>query len=126
MNGAREKRRRAERTGRTAERFAAIFLTLKGFSVLDRRIKTPAGEIDLSARRSRLIVFVEVKARAALDDALFAVTPRTQQRISTAAALYLSRRPALAECAVRYDIIAVSGWRVRHIADAWRDAPQRF
>lgn len=126
MSGARKRRQRAERTGRAAEWLAAMALTLKGFSILARRRKTPAGEIDLIARRGPLIVFVEVKARAAFDDALFAVTPRTQQRISAAAALYLSRHPALAECAVRYDIIAVSGWRVRHVADAWRDAPQRF
>ena len=36
-------------------------------------------------RRRNLLAFVEVKARATLDDAAFAVTPRQQGRIIDAA-----------------------------------------
>lgn len=118
---ARRARRRAEKSGRRAEWLAAQFLRLKGFSLIARRYKTPGGEIDLIAKRGRLVVFTEVKARAGFDDAIFAVTPAAQRRISAAAAMFLARHPALADSQMRYDIIAVAGWRIRHIADAWRD-----
>ena len=49
---------------------------LKGYRILARRYRTPHGEIDIVARRQQLIAFVEVKARASLDDAAYAVTPR--------------------------------------------------
>ena len=114
-------RRRAERTGRRAEWAAAMLLRLKGFSILERRWKTPAGEIDLVAKRGNLVVFAEVKARAGLDDAVDAVTPKARRRISAAAALFFASRPRLADCGVRYDMILVAGLRMRHIADAWRD-----
>jgi putative endonuclease len=57
------KRTAAFRFGLSAESRAALLLTAKGFRVLARRRKSPVGEIDIVARR-RLIVFVEVKARA--------------------------------------------------------------
>ena len=37
------------------------------------------------ARKRNLIAFIEVKARASLDDAAYAVTPRQQRRIIDAA-----------------------------------------
>ncbi len=114
-------RRRAEKSGRRSEWIAAQWLRLNGFSILASREKTPGGEIDLVARRGKLIAFVEVKARAKTDTALMAVTAKARRRISAAAAMYIARHRGLADCEVRYDIIAVAGWRIRHIANAWRD-----
>ena len=54
----------AFRTGISAESRAAALLVAKGFRILARRWKSPVGEIDIVARRRRLLVFVEVKARA--------------------------------------------------------------
>lgn len=115
-------RRRAEKSGRRSEWLAALWLQMKGFSILARREKTPGGEIDIVARRGKLIAFVEVKARADADAAILAVTAKAQRRICTAARMFLSRRRDLADCQIRYDIIAVAGWRIRHIANAWRDS----
>lgn len=115
------RRRIAERTGRRAERLAAIYLWLKGYWVLASRVRNPGGEIDLVARRGRVLAFVEVKARASADAAIEAVTPRARQRIARAAGFFLARREGLAACDIRYDIIAVTGWRLRHLRDAWRD-----
>lgn len=69
-------RQRAFRTGLSAESRAAAMLIAKGFRIVARRARTPSGEIDIIARRGKLLIFVEVKARASLDDAAFAVTPR--------------------------------------------------
>jgi putative endonuclease len=114
-------RRTAERGGRRAETLAAMLMRLKGFSIIAARHRTPLGELDLVAKRGKLIAFVEVKARASRDAAVEAVTYGARQRIRGAAGLFLSRRPDLADCAIRYDIVAVSGWRLEHLPDAWRD-----
>lgn len=117
----RENRRKAERGGRRAELLAAFLLRLKGFSIIATRMRTPLGEIDIVARRRRLVAFVEVKARATPDAGVAAVTPQARRRIERAAGLFLARRGGLANCALRYDVIAVSGWRLHHLPDAWRE-----
>ena len=55
----RRQRREAEAAGRRGERLAAWWLRLKGWRILDRRVRTPAGEVDIIARRGALIAFVK-------------------------------------------------------------------
>jgi len=119
------RKREAERRGRSSETLAALLLTLKGYRVLGRRIKTHAGEIDLIARApSGVVCFVEVKSRAALAQAAEALGMRQQERIARAAELYLARRPGLAAKGVRFDMVMLAprAWP-KHIRDAWR--PER-
>ena len=107
-------------SGWWAERVAAWALQLRGFHILNRRYATRVGESDLIARRGRLIVFVEVKARARLSDALEAVTPEQRRRITRAAELFLQRYPRWADFNLRFDVVAVLPWRLPvHLADAW-------
>ncbi len=113
-------RRRSERSGRYAEWVAALMLQLKGYRILARRYRAKSGEIDLIARRGRVIAFVEVKTRARLDHALDAVTARARRRIERAADMFIARNPRLAECDMRYDIVAMAPWRFRHLRGAWR------
>lgn len=115
------KRQIAEARGRQAERRAALWLRLKGYSILASRVKLPVGEIDLVARKGRLIAFVEVKARARQDDALGAVSVQSWQRIARAAEAWMGQRPKLAGYGWRYDIIALAPGRLpHHLRDAWR------
>ena len=86
-------RRVAFRFGLSAESRAAAFLIAKGYRILARRFRTRFGEIDIVARRRNLIAFVEVKARASLDEAAFAVTPRQKARIIDAAQVWLVAHP---------------------------------
>ena len=118
---AEAKRQAAEQRGRKGERLAALFLQMRGYRILDRRVRTPLGEVDLIARRGDLVAFVEVKHRATLDAAAGSVTPQAWQRISRAADFWMARHPALAGCGWRYDIIALAPRHLpRHIQDAWR------
>ncbi len=115
MSGT-DKRRDAEARGRRAETLAAWFLRLKGYRVLARRYRTPAGEIDLIVRRGRTVAFVEVKERAEKAAAMEAVTPAGRGRIARAAALWLSRHPAAAGLDMRFDVVlACPGRLPRHI-----------
>src|SRR6202171_6066404 len=75
----------AFRTGLSAESRAAAFLMAKGYRILAKRFRTPYGESDIVARKRNLLAFIEVKARASLDEAAYAVTQRQQARIIDAA-----------------------------------------
>jgi len=100
---------------------AELWLRLKGYAILARRYRTRWGEIDLIGRRGRVVVFAEVKARAAIETAAEAITPAQQRRIVAAARGFLAGHPALAECDIRFDAILVEKWRApHHIVDAWR------
>ncbi len=97
-------------------------LLADGWEVLDRRVRTEAGEIDLIATRERLLVFVEVKSRPVLSDAAAALGPRQRARLLAAAALILARHPGWGEAGVRFDVMLVDAeGRVRRIADAFRE-----
>tara|TARA_R110002020_G_scaffold224599_1_gene434269 strand:- start:142645 stop:143016 length:372 start_codon:yes stop_codon:yes gene_type:complete len=118
---ARGARQRAERRGRAAETRAALWLRLKGYRILETRLRTPVGEIDLIAKKGKVVAFIEVKARAKRDDALGAVTPASWQRIARAADVWMARRPRYAEHGWRYDLIALQPGRLPvHVRDAWR------
>lgn len=122
MSRARDRRRAAERRGKTAELLCLWHLRLRGYRVLARRYKSPAGEIDLIVRRGDTIAAIEVKARADFDSATEAVTRRQQQRIMRAVAHFLGGRPDLATLAARFDVMLVAPRRwPRHLVDAWRE-----
>ena len=114
----------AFQTGISAESRAAAFLFAKGYCILARRFRTPHGEIDLIAKRRNLLAFVEVKARATLDDAAFAITPRQQARIIDAAQAWLAARPEYAEFELRFDAILIAPRRLpRHLLAAFDASP---
>jgi putative endonuclease len=107
-------------TGLSAESRAAALLLAKGYRILARRFRTPHGEIDIIARKRNLIVFVEVKARAALDDAAYAVTPRQQARITDAAQGWLMAHPEHAEFDMRFDVVLIAPRHLpRHLIAAF-------
>lgn len=118
---AEAKRQAAEKRGRKGEWLAALYLRGKGYRILDRRVKTPLGEVDLIAKRGGVVAFVEVKHRATLDLAVESVTQRAWQRIDRASEFWMARHPALSGLGWRYDIVAVAPWQMpRHVRDAWR------
>lgn len=49
--------RRAQASGLDAEALACAALAAEGWHVLARRVRTPAGEIDVVAERDGLLVF---------------------------------------------------------------------
>ncbi len=116
----RPERHLAFRFGLSAESRAAAVLIAKGFRIAARRWKSPVGEIDIVARRRDLLVFVEVKARAALDAAAEAVSPRQRRRIIAAAEAWLAAHESDRWRKVRFDAVLVAPRRLpRHIAGAF-------
>ena len=112
-------RRVAEAAGRRGERLAGWWLRLKGWHILDRRVRTPAGEVDIVARRGTLVAFVEVKMRATPAELDHAIDERRLARVA-AAAEYLMPRYATAGEDIRVDVLLLApGTRPRHIENAW-------
>jgi len=110
----------AFQTGLSAESRAAAWLIAKGYRILARRFRTPHGEIDIVARRRNLIAFVEVKARASLDEAAYAVTARQQQRIVNAAQGWLMAHPEHADFELRFDAMLIAPRHLpRHLLAAF-------
>ena len=120
MRPATTGRRAARRRGLRAETWCAWWLRLKGYRVLARNLKTPpgvgAGEIDILARRGRVLVIVEVKARGDLDAATAALGPRQRDRLRRAAAWVQAGRHAAATETLRFDLMLVAPGRLpRHL-----------
>jgi putative endonuclease len=91
MKSALERRHATFLRGHRAEWIALLFLLAKGYRPLSPRYAASGGEIDLIATRGDTIVFVEVKARGAMDDALSAITATKRRRFSRAVRTWLSR-----------------------------------
>lgn len=104
------RRRKAHRAGRNAERIAILYLRLKGYRIIARRYLVKGGEIDIIARRGITVVFVEVKLRAAIDDAMIAIEPAKRRRMARAARVFLSRQRATG-LTLRADAIYCAPWR---------------
>lgn len=113
------KRERAEKAGRGGEEEAARWLDQQGWEIVDRRRKTPLGEIDLIARRENLVAFVEVKWRRSLPDLDLAVDERRLARVAAAVGAVAHEYACHGED-IRIDVILLApGAPPRHIANAW-------
>lgn len=114
------KRQLAEREGRDGEGRAALWLQAKGWRILARRRKTPLGEIDLVAKRGKVIAFVEVKWRKAAGELDFAVDEHRLGRVA-AAAEAVAHEYATSGEDIRIDVLLLApGALPRHIVNAWQ------
>lgn len=100
-------RRERERRGRRSEWIAAAFLMAKGYRIVERRLKTRTGEIDLVAVRRRRLAFVEVKARASFGLCEASITPEQRRRVRQAADRWLARHAGLQEHDIAFDLVFV-------------------
>lgn len=111
------KRRKAERGGRRAEMIAAWWLRLHGWRVLAVRARTPVGEVDLIARRGRVLAFVEVKARASQAESALALDDYRLRRVVRATESLIPRYMRSGDT-VRIDAMFIVPWRLpRHLAN---------
>ena len=102
-----------------SERFAALYLMCKGYSILEMRYKTKFGEVDIIARKGSYIVFTEVKYRPDYDRGAFSISSVAKKRIAKAASHYLMVKGHEAED-VRFDALILSPpFYIRHIKNAW-------
>lgn len=94
--------------GQRGEDAAARFLKNKGYRILDRNWKCPAGEADIVAMDCEVLVFIEVKTRTGIEAGMpeEAVTPEKRARYERIAAYYL-RDFRSVEMPIRFDVIGI-------------------
>ena len=114
------KRQQAEARGRAAEQEAEEWLAEQGWTILDRRRKTKAGEVDLIARRPGLVAFIEVKWRRRVEELAFAIDEYRLRRVAAAVAVVGHEYVADGED-MRIDVILLApGCPPDHINNAWQ------
>ncbi|MCI5048876.1 MAG: YraN family protein [Rickettsiales bacterium] len=114
------KKQRAYGFGDWAEKLCCVRLMIDGFAIINRRYKCRYGEIDIVARKDSQLVFVEVKARQGHEDALYAIQPRQQQRITRTAMHWLSAHETLSMLEMRFDVMVVNSYgKIQRIENAF-------
>ena len=102
---------------------AAWYYRLRGYSILERNVRLPAGEIDLVVKRGKTIVVAEVKTRqsTAAGEGHEAVDRTKRERMVRLGDQWAAKHP---DAQLRYDIMSMrwTGHRfvVTHYADAFR------
>jgi putative endonuclease len=113
--------RTAQRRGIDAEAAACAALEREGWTVLGRRLRTEAGEVDAVAEKDGLLAVLEVKSRPSLALAAACLSPRQRARLLAAAGILLAANPQWGRNGVRFDVLLVDAeGTVRRIPDAFR------
>lgn len=113
-------RQAAEVRGRRGEDFAAWWLRLHGWRIVGARVKTPRGEIDLIARRGKLVAFVEVKWRATPRQLDQSIDEYRLRRVAAAVEAVAHKFMRAGDTA-RIDVMLLAPRRLpRHIVNAWQ------
>lgn len=109
------------KVGIFSEIVACIYLRLHGFRIIKRRYttgrNTNRAEIDIIARRGKLIVFTEVKYRKTVSAAWDAITWHQIKRLRAAADTYLLQKRWVGDA--RFDVIIIHGFHIEWIKQAF-------
>jgi len=115
--------------GAAGENRAAHYLTRRGYRIVARNVRAGRVEIDIIARRGRVLAFVEVKTRRtrAYGYPEDAVDARKRARLIRGAAAWLHSQPGArrSNMWIRFDVIVCeraadgSHWQLRHIESAF-------
>jgi putative endonuclease len=113
----------AVRRGALAQEMAALYLRLRGLSILDANRRGAGGEIDLLARDANTLVFVEVRLRGcgAWSTAAASVGAGKRARLRDCARHLLRHREDLRWPGrqMRFDVVAIDleghGCRLGHL-----------
>jgi putative endonuclease len=94
---------------------------VRGYRILDTNCWLAGAEIDIVARRGRVLVFCEVKSKSGttFGDPLEMVDALKVRQLERAADVWLARHPESRGLAVRFDIVADRNGRLEHVPDAF-------
>lgn len=112
------------RIGTDGENQACMYLSDKGYRIIQRNYRIRAAEIDIIAEIDTILCFVEVKKRKNTDfgEPFESVKLRKQHKILTAADHFLlHHQEYYSQHDVRFDIIGISDRGIEHIEGAFDD-----
>lgn len=107
--------------GGEKELMAARYLVSKGYEILEMNFRNRRGEIDIIAKDSEYLVFIEVKYRknASAGYPAEAVNEKKQRTISLVADYYMLRYGIASGTPCRFDVIAILGDEITHYENAF-------
>lgn len=108
--------------GSKYEAIAAKHLSDKGYDILEMNYRNSFGEIDIIAKKDKLVVYTEVKyrTRGVCGDPLEAVNLRKQKQISKVAACHYAHLSRGKEIACRFDVVGIYGdGSIKHVENAF-------
>ena len=110
-----------QRLGLASEEQAIRYLQSRGWDVVAHRFRVGRIEIDIVARRGRLVSFIEVKARrgTAFGSPFEAITGGKRREIVKAARVWMDRYGQQGDV-YRFDCIAIVDKKLEHLEDAFR------
>ncbi|SDB09163.1 putative endonuclease [Desulfonatronum thiosulfatophilum] len=114
--------------GHAGEDAAVLFLKELNYQILERNFRCKSGEVDVICLDGEVLVFVEVRTRAArsLSTPAQSVNQAKIAKVARAASFFLSRHDWW-EKPCRFDLVAVvhnaQGLRLEHIPDAFSFPP---
>lgn len=101
--------------GKKGEGYACDFLARKGYEIIDRNVRFPAGELDIVARAGDgTLVFVEVKTAGSFSNDGFRpedhMTAAKVKKFRRVASLYANAKPRMVDNSkgFRLDLIALA------------------
>ncbi|WP_419553837.1 YraN family protein [Candidatus Poriferisodalis sp.] len=111
---------RRQALGRYGEDLVERWYIERGYRVLDRNWRCPAGELDLVVTDGTQLVVCEVKTRSSdrFGTGFEAITARKQQQVRRLAAHYVRQRGGW-KGPVRFDAAAVMGRNVEVLSGAF-------
>ena len=110
MTDRKQRGGRAYALGVTAEDAACVALCRGGWTVLARRLRTAAGEVDVVAGKDGMLAIIEVKARPTLSGAALSLSARQRARLLAAGEILLAGHPEWADAGwgaagMRFDVL---------------------
>ena len=120
-------RQQNEAEGRKAEKHVARYLKRRGWTILDERYKTAEGEVDLIAKRGKILAFIEVKQRENMPTKDDLLTASNVERVMAAAEIWVNRHFSSLpqDFEIRFDLAVIKGSvgllsKVSYIPNAFR------
>ena len=106
--------------GAVYEQAAGYYLEQNGYELIEYNYRCRDGEIDIIARRRKLIIFAEVKKRRTIEKAAYAISARQKERIRRGAETFIARHPQYAGFQFRFDAVLIRfPFSVRHLENVW-------
>ena len=108
------------RQGDRGERRVALYLILRGYRILQRNWRFRHKEVDIIAKRGKVIAFVEVKTRLSATAAPPQAAVGAEKRANViAASKAYALQHDVSGCTIRYDIAEVTPKGVNYIKSAF-------
>ncbi len=104
-----------------AEIFAALYLKIKGYKIIGRRLKTPVGEIDILCQKAETLSVVEVKYRPTLETAAYSITHRQMERLAKTVQWIDGGK--YFRMKIRFDVLFIVPYKLpKHLKNVWQQS----